>query len=95
MVGKGTGSYVKQRTNKENMWERRNTGQFWKGTRIPLGDPQHCTLRILRPVHELGSRSICTRQPHKIPNGCTHGKDFKMKLKYILDLTMKWQVLRS
>ena len=32
--------YVKQRTGKAKLWECGNAGQFWKGTRIPLGDPQ-------------------------------------------------------
>ena len=24
--------FIKRRTNKENVWEHRNIGQFWKGT---------------------------------------------------------------
>ena len=29
----------KRGANKENVWEHGNIGQFWKGTRTPLGDP--------------------------------------------------------
>ena len=32
--------YVKRGTNEEKLGEHGNTGQFWKGTRNPLGDPQ-------------------------------------------------------
>ena len=27
------------RKHSENVWEHGNIGQFWKGTRTPLGDP--------------------------------------------------------
>ena len=29
----------KRGANKENVWEHGNIGQFWKGTRTPLGHP--------------------------------------------------------
>ena len=31
--------FIKRGTNKENVWEYENIGQFWKGTRMPLADP--------------------------------------------------------
>ena len=31
--------FIKRGTNKDNVWEHGNMGQFWKGTRTPLGDP--------------------------------------------------------
>ena len=37
--------FIKRGTNKENVWEHGNIGQFWKGTREkgpPLGDPHIC-----------------------------------------------------
>ena len=34
----------KRGANKENVWEHGNIGQFWKGTRTPLGD------RHLNPI---------------------------------------------
>ena len=32
--------FIKRGTNKENVWKHGNIGQFWKGTRTPLGDPR-------------------------------------------------------
>ena len=34
--------FIKRGTNKENVWEHGNIGQFWRGTRIPVGDPRLC-----------------------------------------------------
>ena len=29
--------FIKRGTNRENVWEHENIGQFWKGTRTPWG----------------------------------------------------------
>ena len=35
--------FIKRGTNKENVWEHGNIGQFWKGTRTPPGRPSPST----------------------------------------------------
>ena len=38
--------FITRKTNTENVWEHRNIGQFWKGTREqgpPMGDPRSST----------------------------------------------------
>ena len=40
--------FIKRGTNKENVWEHGNIGQFWNGTREqgpPLGDPPYLLLQ--------------------------------------------------
>ena len=35
--------FIKRGTNKENVWEHGNIGQFWKGSRTPPGRPSAST----------------------------------------------------
>ena len=47
---KTVSKFIKRGTTKENVWEHRNMGQFWKGTRTdPLGDPHRSQKDYKRP----------------------------------------------
>ena len=53
VIGKGNvvSRYFIQGANQEKVWENKNTGQFWKGTkgtRTPLGDPPLLKMQSLR-----------------------------------------------
>ena len=51
------GRYVKQEINKEQLWENRNTGQFWKGKSIPR-ETLTSTLSIFNLYKKLMIRMI-------------------------------------
>ena len=42
--------FIKRGTNKENVWERGNIGQFWKGTREQRPPPPPLPPRPLKVV---------------------------------------------